>query len=95
MGRAAEARVELVEVALAGGEFVGKEIGESHDLRGRVLREGIGDRSAAVSAAQQAVAHGGVGCIAEGGERLEQSEAGCGGAPVWMSSRRSIVSLFL
>ena len=38
-GGAAKARVELVEVAVAGGELVGEKIGQRHDLRGGVLGE--------------------------------------------------------
>ena len=57
-------------------ELVGKEIGQRHHLRGRVLRERSGDGSAAVAAAQQAVPHRRVGLVAEGRAWLEQKHAG-------------------
>ena len=59
----------------AGGEIVGKEIGECDDLRGSVLGEGSGDGGAAVAAPQQAVTHGGVGLVAEGRAGLEQKQS--------------------
>ena len=66
---------------LAGGEFVGKDVGERGDAGGGVLRERGGDRGAATAAAEQAEADGGVGLIAEGGFRLDDEEAsGRGGA---------------
>ena len=78
MGARPRLGVDLVEVGAAGGEVVGEEIGDGHDLGDGVLRERRGDGRAAVAAAQQAMAHGGVGLVAEGGERFEQSDAGSG-----------------
>src|ERR1700737_2864053 len=78
-GLAAEADVELVEVILPGGELVGEEIGQRYDLSGGAARERACDGSAAIPAAQQAEAYGGVGLIAEGGAGLEEQESGGGG----------------
>ena len=65
-GLAAKARVDLVKVVTAGCELIGKQVGKRHHLRRRVLRERRGHVSAAVSAAEQAMPHGGVGLVAEG-----------------------------
>ena len=59
--------VQLVEVLFAGSELVGEDVGQRDDVGGSVLREGGGDSGAAVAAAEQAEADGGVGLIAEGG----------------------------
>ena len=75
-GRLVEAGVELIEVGARGGELVGEEVGESDDAGAGVLREGARDGGAAVAAAEQAEAHGGVCGIAEGGCGFEQKQAG-------------------
>ena len=77
-GWPAEAGVELVEVIVAQGELVGKEVGQRHYLRGGVFGEGCGDGGAAIAAAEQSEAHGGVGLIAEGGAGLEEEQAAGG-----------------
>ena len=77
-GLAAEAGVELVEVIVTGGEIVGEEIGQGHDLRGGAAGERGGDGGAAVAASEQADAYGGVGLVAEGGGGLDEEESGGG-----------------
>ena len=74
--RLSEPRLHLVEVRAPGGKVIGKQIGEGHNLRGCILRERSGDRGAAISAAQQSVAHGGVGRVPESSERFQQCHAG-------------------
>ncbi len=68
--------VDLIEVLFAEGELVGKDVGERGDAGSGVLRERGGDSGAAIAAAEQAKAHGGVGLIGEGGFRLHDEEAG-------------------
>ena len=102
-GRAAKAGVELVEVIVAEGQLVGKDVGQRDDLRGGVFGEGGGDGGAAIAAAEQAEAHGGVGLIAEGGAGLEEQQAAGGSGldkfatvhAVTSRSTRSRKSLFL
>ena len=72
--------VELVEVLFAERELVGEDVRERDEARGGVLRKGGGDGGAAVAAAEQPEAHGGVSLVAEGGRGLDEEEAGgCGG----------------
>ena len=78
--------VELVEMGAAERELVGEDVGQRHHLGGGVVGEGGGDRSAAVAAAEQAEAYGGVGLIAEGGARLEKKKAAGGSGLEKLSS---------
>ncbi len=72
--------VELVEVLFAEGELIGEDVRECDQARRGVLREGGSDGGAAVAAAEQPEAHGGVGLVAEGSRGLDEEQAGgCGG----------------
>ena len=77
-GLAAEAGVELVEMIVAEGKLVGKDIGQRDHLRGGVVGERCGDGGAAIAAPEQAKTDGGVGLVAEGGAGLEQQQAAGG-----------------
>jgi hypothetical protein len=68
--------VEFVEVLFAGGELVREDVGKRDEMRGRVLHEGGRDGGAAIAAAEQAEAHGGVCLIAEGGFGLDEEQSG-------------------
>ena len=73
--RVAKAGIELVEMGATELQFIREDIGESDHLRCGVFSERSGDGGAAIAAAQQAKADGGVGLITEGGGRLEQKQA--------------------
>ena len=77
-GLAAKSGVELVEMSAAQREFIGKDVGQRHNLGGSAVGEGSGDGGAAIATAEQAKANGGVGLVAEGGAWLEQKQATCG-----------------
>ena len=82
-GGVAQAGVELVEVA-AGRARAYRERDRRAPPPARTCssRTKWPPSSAAVAAAQQAVAHGGVGLVAEGGAGLEQQQAGSNAVPV-------------
>ncbi len=71
----AERLIEIVEVSFAFLKLILKEVGNGDYTRAGVFRERCGDGSAAVAAAEQRVADGGVGFVAEGGFWFQEHEA--------------------
>ena len=70
-GLTPQRRVYLVEVGAALLKLVGKQVSERDHLRNGVLRERCGYVGAAVTAAQQSMAHSRVGLVTEGRPRLQ------------------------
>lgn len=69
---AAQVGIELVEMAAAGGQLIGKDVGQRYYLRRSVLGERGLYRRPPRPAAQQAEPDGGVCLIAKGGAWLEK-----------------------
>ncbi len=74
-GRVAEACIQLVEMAAAAFKIVGKQIRQRDHPRRSAVRKGSRHSRAAVAAAQQAQAHGGVCLVGEGCGRLDQQKS--------------------
>ena len=68
---ARKAGIQVVEMAAAQRQLIGKDIGQRHDPRGGAVGERRGNGSAAIAAPQQTKAHGGVGLVAERSARLQ------------------------